>query len=73
MNIEYINNEHDGSRRKSGFFQRKSDTGWGERAENVFLREYPFVKLLSSRALTNLSVPYVVFQSLVINILLTIY
>lgn len=70
MNIEYINNKHDGSRRKNGFFEGKSDTGWGERAENVFLRKYPFVKLLSSRALTKLLVPYVIFQFL---LLLTYY
>lgn len=69
MNIEYINNEHDGSRRKNGFFEGKSDTGWGERAENVFLRKYPFVKL-SSRALTKLLVPYVISQFL---LLLTYY
>lgn len=64
MNIEYINNERDGSRRKSGFFEGNSDTGWSdnEGAENVFLREYPFVKLLSSRALIKLLVPYVIFQ-----------
>lgn len=48
---------HNGTRKKSGFFEGKSDTGWSDnkRAENVFLRKYPFVKLLPAEALTTIS------------------